>query len=94
MIGFIVHNKGDRVGVAVRDLGPGEEAEGWCMEDDSTMSLLVAADVPLGHKVALSDCGEGDKIIKYGMSIGLATADIRTGEHVHTHNVRSARWQQ
>ena len=94
MVGFIVHNKGDRVGVAVRVLTRGEEAEGWCMEDDSTMSIRATTDVPLGHKIALGDCAAGDAIIKYGVSIGLATADIGTGDHVHTHNLRSARWQQ
>jgi hypothetical protein len=27
------------------------------------------------------------------VSIGLATAGIRAGDHVHTHNIRSTRWQ-
>ena len=93
MIGFIAHNKDDLVGVAVRDLDSGQEVEGWCMEDDSTLSVRAAQDVPLGHKIALRECGEGDRIIKYGVSIGLATAGIRAGDHVHTHNIRSTRWQ-
>ncbi|MBO5868800.1 MAG: altronate dehydratase [Oscillospiraceae bacterium] len=40
-----------------------------------------------GHKYALRDIKKGEDIIKYGNPIGHATADIKAGEHVHTHNV-------
>ena len=33
--------------------------------------------------------GVSERVIKYGESIGLATKPIRTGEHVHTHNLSS-----
>ena len=42
-----------------------------------------------GHKYALCDIKEGENIIKYGNPIGHATADIKRGEHVHTHNVKT-----
>ena len=42
-----------------------------------------------GHKYALRDLSAGEDIIKYGMPIGKACADIRSGEHVHVHNVRT-----
>ena len=42
-----------------------------------------------GHKYALVDIKAGENIIKYGNPIGHATADIKKGEHVHTHNVRT-----
>jgi (2R)-sulfolactate sulfo-lyase subunit alpha len=29
---------------------------------------------------------------KYGQDIGLAKADIRKGEHVHVHNLKTKRW--
>ncbi len=45
--------------------------------------------LPLGHKVAARDLVVGEKIIKYGVPIGSATAPIRAGEHVHTHNIKS-----
>ena len=31
----------------------------------------------------------GSPIVRYGYSIGVATADIKRGEHVHSHNMRS-----
>ena len=42
-----------------------------------------------GHKYALRDIREGENIIKYGNPIGHATCDIKAGEHVHTHNVKT-----
>ncbi|MCI2400915.1 UxaA family hydrolase [Aliiroseovarius subalbicans] len=49
----------------------------------------VASAVTLGHKVARYPISKGDKVIKYGVSIGSATQDIAAGEHVHVHNLRS-----
>ena len=42
-----------------------------------------------GHKYALRDIAKGENIIKYGNPIGHATCDIKKGEHVHTHNVKT-----
>ncbi len=42
-----------------------------------------------GHKYALRDIAAGENIIKYGNPIGHATCDIKAGEHVHTHNVKT-----
>ena len=42
-----------------------------------------------GHKYALRDIKCGEDIIKYGNPIGHAICDIKQGEHVHTHNVKT-----
>ena len=42
-----------------------------------------------GHKYALRDIKAGEDIIKYGNPIGHATEDIKKGEHVHSHNVKT-----
>ncbi len=42
-----------------------------------------------GHKYAARDIKCGEDIIKYGNPIGHATADIKKGEHVHSHNVKT-----
>jgi altronate hydrolase len=49
----------------------------------------VADDIPGAHKIALRDMEAGDRIIKYGLSIGAASVRIIRGAHVHTHNVRT-----
>lgn len=40
-----------------------------------------------GHKYAVRAIAVGEQIIKYGMPIGKAMADIAVGEHVHVHNM-------
>ena len=42
-----------------------------------------------GHKYALRDISKGENIIKYGQPIGHATCDIKKGEHVHSHNLKT-----
>ena len=42
-----------------------------------------------GHKYAARDIREGEDVIKYGNPIGHATCDIKKGEHVHTHNLKT-----
>jgi hypothetical protein len=51
--------------------------------------LLLGADLRLGHKIARRAIRAGEKIIKYGAPIGVATVAIDAGAHVHVHNVRS-----
>jgi (2R)-sulfolactate sulfo-lyase subunit alpha len=88
--GFLAHREGDLVGVAVRDLGPGP-VQGAYLTGPVTLSVRLTEAIPLGHKLALADITAGQDVIEYGQRIGLATKDIHTGEHVHVHNVRSAR---
>ncbi len=42
-----------------------------------------------GHKYALRDIANGETIMKYGNPIGHATCDIKAGEHVHSHNMKT-----
>src|SRR3712207_8344139 len=48
--------------------------------DDTSFRLTSKMDVPIGHKVALTDIKAGDTVWKYGQDIGKAIADIGTGE--------------
>jgi len=45
--------------------------------------------VPTGHKLALVPIAAGEKVVKYGSPIGSATRDIRPGDYIHTHNLKS-----
>lgn len=90
--GFLAHREGDNVAVAVRDLAPGA-VEGGYLKGPETVAVDLVAEVPLGHKFALAEIAEGAEIVEYGVRIGIATRAIGVGEHVHVHNVRSARWQ-
>ena len=50
----------------------------------------VAVNLENGHKYAEKDIKKGEKIIKYGYPIGIALCDITKGEHVHSHNMKTA----
>jgi len=53
-------------------------------------TVITAEDeIPFGHKIALKEIKKGEKVIKYGEPIGQATRDIKKGEHVHVHNIKS-----
>lgn len=53
-------------------------------------AITLSRPIPLAHKIARHDIALGETIYKYGMPIGIATAPISAGEHVHIHNIRSA----
>ena len=90
---FLVHSPRDNVGVVVVEgLKAGTDMLGVITENDTTTKLTAAQDIPIGHKVALQDLREGDTVIKYGADIGRVVANVKKGEHVHVHNLKSKRW--
>jgi (2R)-sulfolactate sulfo-lyase subunit alpha len=90
---LLVHDQKDNVGViVVEGLKAGTEMLGVITADNSSFQLFSRADVPIGHKVALHDLKAGDTAIKYGEDVGKIVADVKKGEHVHTHNMKTKRW--
>jgi (2R)-sulfolactate sulfo-lyase subunit alpha len=90
--GFLIHGDDDHVGVAVRDLKQGESVTGVSQRGHREVTVTLQHDVPLGHKVALERRQIGEPVVKYNEIIGLASAPIAVGDHVHVHNIRSVRW--
>ena len=77
---FQVHTD-DSVTVALRDIAAGEAF---------VQGLVAQVMVPQGHKLALRDHAAGDAVIKFGQPIGRASCAIAAGQHVHSHNLRTA----
>jgi len=73
----------DNCATALVDISQGTELE---VNDEI---IKINQDIPLGHKFALNSIQEGEKIMKYGQIIGIATEDISIGDWVHTHNITS-----
>ncbi|MCB1788349.1 MAG: UxaA family hydrolase [Chromatiaceae bacterium] len=93
MIDFVVHDEGDSVGVVVVEgVQAGADLTGWIMDQDKEIKFKAASDIPIGHKLAIKPMKEGDTVIKYGVDIGRAVADIGVGEHAHVHNIKTKRW--
>ena len=72
-------NQTDNVAVAVDKIDRGIRID----------DLEVIDEIPMGHKVALKDIRAGEDIVKYAQVIGVASKDIRKGEHVHSHNMHT-----
>ncbi|KGB27076.1 Altronate dehydratase [Hoeflea phototrophica DFL-43] len=90
---LLVHEDKDNVGVVVVEgLTAGTKMLCVVTHDNSSFELVSKADVPIGHKIALSDIKSGDTAIKYGEDIGKFVADVEKGGHVHTHNLKTKRW--
>jgi len=74
----------DNVAVARRDL---QAHETLTM---GPRTVVLRQSIPSGHKLALEPIAHGEVVRKYGQSIGVATAPIAVGDHVHVHNVGMA----
>jgi (2R)-sulfolactate sulfo-lyase subunit alpha len=90
---LLVHAKKDTVGVVVVEgLKAGTDMLCVVTADNSSFRMKAGMDVPIGHKIALVDIAAGDTVWKYGQDIGKAVANIKKGEHVHVHNLKTKRW--
>ena len=75
----------DNVAIALHPLLAGEE----CYLTDFSDPLILLNNIPYTHKVAIRHIRKDEKIVKYGSPIGSALYDIKPGEHVHSHNIKS-----
>jgi len=69
-------------------LDSGEPGPLLLLGSESAMGQLIEP-IDLGHKVALRVIPSGEPIIKFGVAIGCASAEIASGAWVHLHNCAS-----
>ena len=79
----------DNTATALNDLAAGETVS-LVSKSGPVGEITVKQDIPLGHKLAVTTIDKGEKVLKYGEVIGLATQPISKGDYVHVHNVESA----
>lgn len=89
---FLIHHKGDHVGVATTPIKKGEKVTGVFMNDNTKLEITSLGDIPLGHKIALVALDVNEKVVKYDVPVGLTTQPWAIGDYVHTHNMKTARW--
>jgi hypothetical protein len=77
----------DNVATMLCDIGAGDEVT--VQGSGSVRRLAARETIRFGHKLALEQILKGDPIVKYGVSIGFATASAQPGEWIHLHNCRS-----
>ena len=90
---LLVHDKEDSVGVVVvESVGESSTINGAYIVDGSKFTIDCNSAIPIGHKVALKDMSVGDTVLKYGHDIGKVVKEIKKGDHVHVHNIKTKKW--
>jgi altronate hydrolase len=80
---FIHLHGQDNVVIALKNF---REGESITLNGKSIQLLSV---INFGHKIAIETIPENGKVLKYGLPIGSATQEIKPGEHVHSHNLKT-----
>jgi altronate hydrolase len=75
---------GDNVAVAIRPIAAGTRVE------VDGVAVEARQDIPAGHKLALASIEVEQAVTKYGVPIGVATQGIRSGDWIHSHNLRTS----
>ena len=83
-IRYIQINPKDNVAVALENL-----PSGTAISVNGNV-VRLADDIPSGHKLALQAFKAGDRVVKYGFPIGVATEAIPAGGWVNEHNIHTA----
>ena len=84
----IVLNPQDNVATLI---DTGEAGVACTLQGEASGTVTLRGAVPFGHKVCVRQTPAGGDILKYGQVIGQASKDLAVGDHVHIHNVESAR---
>lgn len=82
MLPLKIHHK-DNVAVAIEAINKDEALL------LGSISLIAQEKIDKGHKIALTNIQAGDNVIKYGFPIGHAITDIKAGEWIHVHNIKT-----
>lgn len=84
MLEYIKINDKDNVAVALTDLVKDTQVK---IEDKT---IVLKENINRGHKFALRDLQKEDRVIKYGMVIGILTQDVQQGSTIHTSNLKTS----
>ena len=74
-------NANDDVLIALRDIAAGTPLAA------GSGTVVTAAPIPAGHKVAVRQIATGAPVRRYNQIIGFASRQISPGDHVHVHNL-------
>ena len=59
------------------------------LPDGSIQTITAAGDIPFTNKIALHDIASGDRVLKYGKTIGIACSPIQKGTLANDSNIAS-----
>jgi len=84
MAALLLLKSTDNVLIACREL---QENETVCISNNEC--ITVKQRTPLGFKIARLALQSGTLIVKYSMPIGQCISEVRAGELLHSHNMKS-----
>lgn len=90
MVNGMIIDGSDNVGVAIEPIKKGEVIS-YVGSNKKIVTIEAKEDIQIYHKFAVCNITKDTPITKYGEHIGKAAIDIKQGEHVHVHNVKSVR---
>jgi altronate hydrolase len=88
MPSVLLLNPTDNVCIATRDLAAGTQI------DTPGARVELRQNVRMGHKIAVAAISAGERIRRYGQTIGFATEPISLGDWVHSHNVTAGEFDR
>ncbi|MDR3128321.1 MAG: altronate dehydratase family protein, partial [Bifidobacteriaceae bacterium] len=79
-------NYKDNVVVALTNLTANQVIN---LDNSKNRTIKLLDNVKQGHKIAVDNITKGQNIIKYGWPIGHASQNIKAGQWIHTHNLKT-----
>ena len=85
----IILNEKDNVATTLKDIDKGSSIEVLAENKKDGIIIEVKENIDPGFKLSLAHIKKGEKVYKYGDTIGIARLDIKPGEKVHIKNMSS-----
>ena len=85
----IIMQESDNVATLIDEVNAGELVTIVDADWSTLFEVIALHPIEEGHKIATCPIPEGGNVVKYGFAIGIASAPIAGGEHVHVHNLDS-----
>jgi altronate dehydratase small subunit len=86
----MIIDKSDNVATCIAKVKKGETVE-LMLNGRKTKKLKARQSIPFAHKICVKPLKKGDQCLKYGLSIGSASKEIKLGDYIHVHNIESNR---
>ncbi len=86
----MIIEEGDNVATCLEKVGEGDSVR-LMLNGKMGETLKAKRAIPYIHKICVKPLKKGERCMKYGLSIGVASQDIEVGDYVHVHNIESAR---
>lgn len=76
-VNALIMDESDNIAVCIEMVRQGDSVR--FRRSDRVEELVAGEDIPVWHKVAISEIEEGKQVIKYGETIGVSTCRIPAG---------------